>query len=662
MKDNDRDTIMAWVPAAPVKSLHIVSVGVLFEKEKGGVYKMRTLKRLFISLMTAALVMGNVAALTTFTARAQEEDQSADKQTIGEVSGQTGREENLNACSADVLQENDIMNTDSPDADCADDSDADKEAECTPTVTPAPQQIVTAGGAALEGAQAQAVLNFLDTLKVTEDFAVYADTYLSNESNHVEGNIAVNHLESDNFLVKGNVSEEAEQQGLESGSYSYIGEASGLVGSSDTVVMHGDTELEGSVNDEEGGRPAPGTQNADGTVLVDVSAAVNLEDGTVDVEELANVLESVEQFDADAGEIAETIQINENLNRIADAADAMDQALQDVKVNETVAEEGQPVDAAAVQAVDAVTGMLTDNTLQKGDVVVIDLSIDALTQCAHAENSLQGSLKNLYVANTKVGATLLVRVNTEGTDTITITVPMYQEEHGTANGYLIWDFGSFGGTINANSCVTAGVIVAPNAKQVIVTGTLEGRVVTDTYNREGSSETHQPWMPTPTEDPEVTPTETPNEEPTPTPTEEPEVTPTETPNGEPTPTPTEEPEVTPTETPNEEPTPTPTEEPEVTPTVTITDTPTPTPTTTVTITDIPVPLADTPEEGEVLGARRTPTPVVPEQGEVLGERRAPQTGDMAEINMWLTLLFGAAAGLGTWAFLKKREEKHAQAG
>ena len=111
---------------------------------------MRTLKRLFISLMTAALVMGNVAALTTFTARAQEEDQSADKQTIGEVSGQTGREENLNACSADVLQENDIMNTDSPDADCADDSDADKEAECTPTVTPAPQQIVTAGGAALE--------------------------------------------------------------------------------------------------------------------------------------------------------------------------------------------------------------------------------------------------------------------------------------------------------------------------------------------------------------------------------------------------------------------------------------------------------------------------------------------------------------------------------
>ena len=655
---------------------------------------MRTLKRLMISLMAAALVMGNVAALMTFTVRAEEQDAEQAPDSEGDVE--------TDAVNAEADATNDeVSEVDDTNAGVTGNTEnlnAAGDVDDSPVITPAPQQIVTAGGTTLEGAQAQAVLDFLDTLKVTEDFAVYADTYQS-ESNHVEGNIAVNHLESDNFLVKGTVSEE----GLEGGNYSYIGEASGLVGSADSVVLHGDADLEGSVNDEEGSKPAPGTQNADGTVLVDVSSAINLEEGTVDVEELANVLENVEALDVEADEIAETIQINENLNRIADAADAMDQALQDVKVNETVAEEGQPVDSAACVAVDTVTGMLTDNTLQKGDIVVIDVSVDALTQCAHAENSLQGSLKNLYLANMGVGATLLVRVNTEGTDTITITVPMFQEEHGTANGYLIWDFGTFSGTINADSCVTAGVIVAPNAEQVIVTGTLEGRVITDTYNRPNSSETHQPWMPlstptptipvtpspsvtptptdepevtptetpneeptpTPTDEPEITPTETPNEEPTPTPTDEPEITPTETPNEEPTPTPTDEPEVTPTETPNEEPTPTPTDEPETTPTVTITDTPTPTsstpvPTTTVTITDVPVPLADTPEEGEVLGARRSP--VVPEQGEVLGERRAPQTGDMAETNMWLTVLFGAAAGLGTWAFLKKRDEKRSQAG
>ena len=626
------------------------------KEEGGGENRMRTLKRLMISLMAAALVMGNVAALMTFTVRAEEQDAEQAPDSEGGVETDAVNAE-ADATNDEVSEEDDTNAGVTGDAE---NLNAAGNVDDSPVITPAPQQIVTAGGTTLEGAQAQAVLDFLDTLKVTEDFAVYADTYQS-ESNHVEGNIAVNHLESDNFLVKGSVSDEE----LEGGDYSYIGEASGLVGSADSAVLHGDADLEGSVNDEGESKPAPGTQNADGTVLVDVSSAINLEEGTVDVEELANVLENVEELDVEAEEIAETIQINENLNRIADAADAMDQALQDVKVNETVAEEGQPVDSAACVAVDTVTGMLTDNTLKKGDIVVIDVSVDALTQCAHAENSLQGSLKNLYLANMEVGATLLVRVNTEGTDTITITVPMFQEEHGTANGYLIWDFGTFSGTINADSCVTAGVIVAPNAEQVIVTGTLEGRVITDTYNRPNSSETHQPWMPLSTPTPTIPVTPSPSVTPEPTPTDEPEVTPTETPNEEPTPTPTDEPEVTPTETPSEEPTPTPTDEPETTPTVTITDTPTPTsstpvPTTTVTITDVPVPLADTPEEGEVLGARRSP--VVPEQGEVLGERRAPQTGDMAETNMWLTVLFGAAAGLGTWAFLKKRDEKRSQAG
>ena len=589
---------------------------------------MRKLKRLLISLVVAALVMGNVAALTTFTSRAEEDEQSVDEQLSGEAASTDGSDE-----------------------------------ESEPTVTPAPQQIVTAGGTALEGAQAQAVKDFLAALEATEDFAVYADTFQSG-CDHVEGNIAVNHLENENFLVKVEVPE-----GMEGGEYSYIGEASGLVGSTGSTVLHGDADLEGSINDGEDAKPALGTQDADDTVLVDVSSAINIEDGTVDVEELASVLENIDQLDVDVNEVAETIQINENLNRIADAADAMDQALQDIKVNETVAEEGKPVDAAACQAVDTVTGMLTDNTLRKGDVVVIDISVAALTECAHAENSLQGSLSALYQANREVGATLLVRVNTEGTDTVTITVPMYQDEHGSANGYLIWDFGTFSGTINANSCVTAGVIVAPNAEQVVVTGLMEGRVVTDTYVREGSSETHQPWTtPTPTDTPTPTPTDTPEPTPTdtpePTPTDTPEPTPTDTPEPTPTdtpePTPTDTPEPTPTDTPE----PTPTDTPEPTPTVTITDTPTPTsatptPTTTVTITDTPTPLAETPEDGEVLGAKRTP--VVPEQGEVLGARRAPQTGDTAEANMWLAVMFGAAAGLGTWAFLKKRDEKRAQA-
>lgn len=179
---------------------------LLFQGRKGGENRMRTLKRLMISLMAAALVMGNVAALTTFTVRAKEQDTELAPDNDGgvELNGMNDEADDTNAGATDDTEHSNTTGN-------VDDS---------PVITPAPQQIVTAGGTTLEGAQAQAVLDFLDTLKVTEDFAVYADTYQS-ESDHLEGNIAVNHLESDNFLVKGTVSEE----GTEGGNYSYIGEA-----------------------------------------------------------------------------------------------------------------------------------------------------------------------------------------------------------------------------------------------------------------------------------------------------------------------------------------------------------------------------------------------------------------------------------------------------
>ena len=90
-------------------------------------------------------------------------------------------------------------------------------------------------------------------------------------------------------------------------------------------------------------------------------------------------------------------------------------------------------------------------------------------------------------------------------------------------------------------------------------------------------------------------------------------------------------------------------------------TPTTTPTT-VTIVDEGTPLADTPEEGDVLGVRRAPVvaeePVaVPDEGEVLGARRAPQTGDENKGSFWMAILFGAVAGMGVWTCTKKKEEK-----
>ena len=530
---------------------------------------MRKLKRLLVSLTAAALVMGNVAALTTFTARAEEENGASD--VVNDESAENAADEENEATSEIVVSVTpaaEVVVTKAPEAGSGED---------TVSVTPTPKQIVTAGGTVLEGDALNAVNEFLESLEVTEDFAVYTDDYTS-QCNHVEGNIAVNTLNSqtgDGMLIKGDTSE-----ALDGGQYSYIGSSDQSVGSYGSVILTNGTLDE--------------TTQTSGTDFVTVGGAIGF-DGEgklqVDEEKLATAIEEV-SANVNSEDVAQAIKINENLDRISDAAANLDAALDEVLAEEDA--------TPAKTAVNAVTGMLTENTVQKGDVVVIDIP-------ALGINDLCNELQNLYNVNKNVGATLLVRVNTKEltSATISITIPLNGEYKGAANGYLIWDFGTFNGEIVQTSAI-AGVIVAPNAL-VSSYDTVEGRVVAGSHFHNGS-ETHQPGK----------------EEPTPTPEEE-----------------------------------------EPTPTVTITDTPTPTsatptPTTTVTITDTPVPLGDTPEEGEVLGARRTPA--VPEQGEVLGARRAPQTGDTAEANLWLSVLFGAAAGLGTWAFLKKRDEKRAQAG
>ena len=91
------------------------------------------------------------------------------------------------------------------------------------------------------------------------------------------------------------------------------------------------------------------------------------------------------------------------------------------------------------------------------------------------------------------------------------------------------------------------------------------------------------------------------------------------------------------------------------------------------IDETPVPLAATPvtpatpdanDEGEVLGANRTPVAtsegaevVAPEaEGEVLGERRAPQTGDNANATGWFIVMGAAIAGLLGFSFAKKKKE------
>ena len=601
------------------------------------------LKRFGISIVTAAFVTTSVAAVTTIDAYAEEVTEES-QETETEESQETETEESQDS-------ENDA--TDTP---VTVEVSVTVDPTGTPTVTIAPveedsaddvateNKVVTAAGAVIDEAKAEIVNKFLEEIEVTDDFVVYADEYST--STHIDGNIAVNELNSDIQAIKTDNVTEGED------TYSYIGESNGndvqvLQGSSSTVLVHG-SEID--VNNKNGG-----------------STTVDLSD--VDVNNTEELKEVLAESGIDSEEFAEEIQINENLSDIAEAGEKLNEQIQ--------ANDGELKNEDAVAAVN---DMLDNGGLSQGDIAVINIDATKLS----SQGDVQNYLQTLFSTNANVGATIIVNLNIGEATSVEVYAPINSNAYGHETGYLVWNFGSFAGDVTITQTI-AGIIIAPNAN-VVGYGVINGRVVANSYYH--TMETHQPKVtPTP-EEPTPTPEEpTPTpEEPTPTP-EEPTPTPEEpTPTPEePTPTP-EEPTPTPEEpTPTpEEPTPTP-EEPTPTPNVPTptpnvptptpnvptptpnvpTSTPSvPTPTTTpnnpVIIEDEETPLAETPE-GEVLGVRRGPVVVVEPttvpEGEVLGARRAPQTGDDSKTNLWTAILFGAVAGMGAWAFTKKREEK-----
>ncbi len=555
-------------------------------------------------------------------------------------------------------------------------------------------------GTEVDKATADTIMQLFDILTVTENYGVYANEYVTG-CEHVEGNIAVNVLTNtsrqDTYMPN-------RTNGLSDDvlNVSFVG--STTTGTSIRVEDSGTLVLGGSGVTED---TSSGASNG---TFVDLSENVEVVDGTAKIDgaavtdALANTLTEEYNYSEEkaaevATEIADQINISHNLSNneeggIAEKAEA-------VVAQATQASNASGSDSQA--AINTVTNLLNsaDSTVKAGDVVVINVS------AADLQNNgtiIQNDLQSLYNANQNVGAKILLNIDTSNYSEASIEIcqPLNPgQDHSASTASIIWNFGSYDGEITYTSTVT-GLILAANATVNATGGVLFGNVVADSYIRDNAIEDHQANVQTitlttttsftaeKTENSETTTkvsmgsssssleigfsssTETvtdPVEEidrisgGAPTPEVTPEVTPTPETTPEVTPTPETTPEVTPSPETTPEVTPSPETTPETTPTVTITDTPTPTsatPTATVTITDTPVPLGETPEDGEVLGARRTPMPQPQEEGEVLGARRAPQTGDSAQANVWLALLFGATAGMGTWAFMKKRDEKKAQ--
>ena len=479
-------------------------------------------------------------------------------------------------------------------------------------------QVVDASGEEVTQEQYEATMDLLNSIEDTTDYVVYADQ-ISNGCNHIEGNIAVNQVVADTdptytnseFMIKTEMMSNDEEK------LSYIGQVDDGIKvtteNADDILVTQDENAGVDVNNK-------GT-----TLLIDSI------DSQVVTEALTEVVsqEVAENF-------AQEIQIDENLTEIKEAAEAAASTLSEVN--------GEMSNEAAVSAV---TDMLNANSLGKDDIIILNLTSEELQNLSSAQDNggvpiLTARLRQLLDANQTSLATVILNVTTNNEPNITIAQGIRssdQNQNGESNGYLIWNFGSYDGTVTFNG-VMSGVTVAPNAT-VISNDTYEGRIIAQVYKHNGS-ETHTPqkydkeYPKEPPKEDEPPQEEPPKEDEPPQDDEPPVVTPPDdlTPPGPEPPEPGPEPTPTPVP-PAPQPTPV-TPDPIVVPERSETKT-------VVYIPDTPVPLSPVFETREavveenptsqVLGAIRKK--VTPSKG-VLGERRGPETGDNG-LTLWVCL-------------------------
>ena len=160
----------------------------------------------------------------------------------------------------------------------------------------------------------------------------------------------------------------------------------------------------------------------------------------------------------------------------------------------------------------SINKLLKNNVAKNGDVVCINVDY---TQLINNEGSFG------YLINNNSGTRIVVNVITDNSPTINIqkgftTNTNVSTEFHQLSPYIIWNFGSYAGSINISEEML-GIIVAPKAKVFQASGNLNGEIVASIAGSNG--EIHQvsvtPDIPTskvvePTPTPEVV-------EPTPTP-------------------------------------------------------------------------------------------------------------------------------------------------
>ena len=348
------------------------------------------------------------------------------------------------------------------------------------------KKYVDSEGNALSEDEANKIQDLLDSIKKTEGFVVYADEL--DETNHIEGNIAVNkatHSGSTNIVIT-RVNEKQEDD------YSYVGESNNGIQLSDggTITVGSDIDVKKQANQ----------------TIINGGYSNNI---------------TVNQLSAEETKAAEKV-INDNLDKISEAGQKakskIDSAFYDSSAN----------------AFESVGKMLENNVVTKGDVVSINVD------CTQIIDN-PGAFGNLINQNNGTRVVVNVIITDESVTDITIlkgftagtTVKTEFNEYAS---YVVWNFGDYNGPINFKEEML-GIIVAPKAHVYQEAGNLNGQFIAKIAGNNG--ELHQVTL---VDDSTPTPTPTPGEEekptPTPTPGEEEKPTPTPTPGEEEKPTPT----------------------------------------------------------------------------------------------------------------------------
>ena len=342
-------------------------------------------------------------------------------------------------------------------------------------------------GKSLSPENAQKVEELLASLKKIEGFAVFANEL--SQTNLIEGNICVNKAIPHTNIVLSRVYE------VEPNDYSYIGDTTSPI----QITGNSDFDL-APIN--VGPNIKVEQPNKNQTII----------NGGYSTNILATELTDEEYINA-------TSLINSVLDNLASIGDA-------IKSDADPSFYEDQTDSFS-----SINKLLKNNVAKNGDVVCINVDY---TQLINNEGSFG------YLINNNSGTCIVVNVITDNSPTINIqkgftTNTNVSTEFNQLSPYIIWNFGSYAGSINISEEML-GIIVAPKAQVFQASGNLNGEIVASIAGSNG--EIHQvsvtPDIPTsevvePNPTPEVVePSQTPEAvEPSQTPEAvEPSITPT----------------------------------------------------------------------------------------------------------------------------------------